>query len=196
MPEKNFSDEFIELYEKHIHREGADKLLKWLKTTDFFVAPASTKYHLCEAEGLLRHSLNVYKRLKQEVEQTDFASLGLEAPSEETIAIVGLLHDICKVGIYKVGTKNQKQKDGTWKEIPYYTVEDAFPYGHGEKSVVLISTFMKLSRKEMYAIRWHMGAFDESVKGGSYNLNKVYKLCPLALLAHIANQKATWFDEA
>lgn len=194
--EKTFSDEFVEIFEKNITRQGAKQLLNWLMHSDFFIAPASTKFHLSEPEGLLRHSLNVYHRLKDECEHTNFQDLGMEKPSDETIAIVGLLHDLCKVNTYKVGKKNQKQEDGSWKEVPYYTVEDDLPYGHGEKSVMMISGFMKLTRDEMYAIRWHMGGFDDAVKGGSFCLNKVYKVCPLALLAHIADQKATWFDEA
>lgn len=195
MAEKTFCDEFIEIYSNNIKRKGADKLLKWLMSTDFFIAPASTKYHSAEPEGLLKHSLYTYRRLKEECAHTDFAEMRVKAPSDETIAIVGLLHDLCKVNIYKVGKKNQKQADGTWKEVPFYTIEDELPYGHGEKSVMIINGFMKLTRDEMFAIRWHMGGYDDAVKGGSFCLNKTYKICPLALLAYIADQKATWFDE-
>lgn len=195
MAEKTFYDEFIEIYSNNIKRKGADKLLKWLMSTDFFIAPASTKHHFAEPEGLLKHSLYTYRRLKEECAHTDFAELRANAPSDETIAIVGLLHDLCNVNVFKVGKKNQKQADGTWKEVPFYTIEDELPYGHGEKSVMIINGFMKLTRDEMFAIRWHMGGFDDAVKGGSFCLNKTYKICPLALLAHIADQKATWFDE-
>ena len=150
--EKTFSDEFVEIFEKNITRQGSKQLLNWLMHSDFFIAPASTKFHLSEPEGLLRHSLNVYKRLKDECEHTNFQDMGMEKPSDETIAIVGLLHDLCKVNIYKVSERNQKQEDGSWKKVPYYTVEDELPYGHGEKSVMMISGFMKLTRDEMLSL--------------------------------------------
>ena len=57
--------EFIEIFENNIKREGAKELLDWLKKTDFFVAPASTKFHSAVAGGLCYHSLLTYKRFRQ-----------------------------------------------------------------------------------------------------------------------------------
>ena len=193
--EKTFSDEFVEIFEKNITRQGAKQLLNWLMHSDFFIAPASTKFHLSEPEGLLRHSLNVYKRLKDECEHTNFQDMGMEKPSDETIAIVGLLHDLCKVNIYKVSERNQKQEDGSWKKVPYYTVEDELPYGHGEKSVMMISGFMKLTRDEMYAIRWHMGGFDDSARAGSFSISVAFEKFPFAVQLHLADLESTYLRE-
>lgn len=87
-------NEFVKLYKKHIKRRGADKLLGYLVDKGFLEAPASTKYHGSYEGGLAEHSVNVMNRLmKKEV---------LQGYTKETIAIVGLLHDVCKVDLYKV----------------------------------------------------------------------------------------------
>lgn len=176
---------FTEIYKENIQREGGDKLFDWLSQNDFFEAPASTKFHGSYEGGLCEHSVNVFNRLKQ---------LCPESVSDQTIAICGLLHDVCKVKYYKTDTRNQKV-DGVWVQVPYYTVEDAFPYGHGEKSVYIISSFMKLSAEEAMAIRWHMGGFDDAVRGGSYSLSTAYEKYPLCVLLHTADMLATYVDE-
>ena len=175
-------DKFIKFYTENIKREGSDKLLEWLEKTDFFTAPASTRFHLCREGGLLEHSMNVFNRLDSD----DY--------SKETIAICGLLHDVCKANFYKTEMRNVKVK-GTWEQQPYYTVDDQLPYGHGEKSVYIISGFMKLTREEAMAINWHMGGFDERVKGGSYALSGAFEKYPLALHLHIADMQATYLDK-
>lgn len=181
-------EEFIKIFKENIKREGSEQLLEWLEKTDFFVAPASTRFHLCREGGLLQHSLNVYKRLEDEIEGMEY--------SNETIALVSLLHDICKVNFYKTEMRNAKNPEtGNWEQVPFYTVDDKLPYGHGEKSVYIISGFMKLSREEAMAIRWHMGGFDDSVKGGSYALSGAFEMFPLSLHLHIADMKASYFDE-
>ena len=184
----NTKDQFIEIYNQNIHREGADKLLEWLMKSDFFTAPASTRFHGNYAGGLVEHSLNVYEALKED---------GLVDRESETIAIVALLHDLCKVNFYKTEMRNVKNNDtGKWEQQPYYTISDQLPYGHGEKSVYIISGFMKLTREEAMAIRWHMGAFDDSAKGGSYALSSVFEQYPLALELHIADLRSTYLMES
>lgn len=179
-----------------ISRPGADKLLAWLESTDFFTAPASTRYHLAYPGGLVEHSVNVHRRLKK-LYTSEYAGVILPPPAadEETIAIIGLLHDVCKAGIYAVEMRNRKNEHGVWEQYPYYIVNDKLPYGHGEKSVYIISSFMNLTRQEAMAIRWHMGGFDESVKGGSFALAEAFKQYPLALLTHLADMQATYLDE-
>lgn len=184
--------EFSEIFDTHIKREGADKLMEWLTKSDFFTAPASTRFHGCYPGGLVQHSVNVYHRLKQLV---DTCWPGDEKPSEETIAIVSLLHDLCKVNYYTIEYRNRKNEHGVWEQIPYYAIDDRLPYGHGEKSVYIVSGFMRLTREEAMAIRWHMGGFDDSVKGGSYAMNDAWDQFPLAVLVHLADQLATHFDE-
>ena len=187
-------NEFITTYRAAIKREGADKLLDYLiSKSDFFTAPASSKFHSDYEGGLLDHSLNVYHRLLRLVER-EYGEGWKDVISPESVAIVGLLHDVCKINYYKVSYRNVK-KDGVWEQQPYYTIEDELPYGHGEKSVYIISGFMRLTREEAMAINWHMGGFDDRVKGGSYTVGHAFEKYPLAVLAHSADFLATYFDE-
>ena len=188
MPDTEFSskERFKEIFQNSITRDGADNLLKWLESADFFTAPASTKYHGAYEGGLLEHSLNVYDVLSGMPEAEHF--------STETIAIVSLLHDLCKVNFYKTGTRNVKE-NGQWIEKTFYEISEKFPCGHGEKSVIILQNFMKLESDEIFAIRAHMGGFDTSVKGGDYFIGKIFESCPLAILLHIADLKATYLLE-
>ena len=181
-------EKFINLL-KSTNREGIDNLIDWLENkTDFFTAPASTKYHLAKEEGLLEHSLNVYEELKHEY---GYGSEVEYIPS--TIKIVALLHDICKANFYKTSSRNIKNEQGKWEQVPYYITDDQFPIGHGEKSVILIQKFIDLKLEEIYAIRWHMGGFETKE---NYNyISNVFNKCNLALMLHIADLKATYIKE-
>lgn len=167
------------------NREGIEKLIDFLDRTDFYTAPASTRFHNSFESGLLAHSMNVYTSLKKLV--------GNEWP-EDTIIIVSLLHDICKVNMYKVDYRNKKDENGVWVKEPYYTTDDLMPLGHGEKSVMIISEFIKLSKEELYAIRWHMGGFEPKENYGY--LAKAYEKYPLAVYTHIADIMATYILES
>ena len=194
MAREKRDNEFVNVYRTFIKRDGAEKLLDYLMTkSDFFTAPASSKFHSDYEGGLLDHSLNVYYRLLRLVE-SEYGENWREVISPESVAIVGLLHDVCKTDMYKVSYRNVK-KDGVWEQQPYYTIEDELPYGHGEKSVYIISGFMRLTRDEAMAINWHMGGFDDRVKGGSYTVGRAFEKYPLAVLAHSADFLATYFDE-
>ena len=189
----SFKDQFIEIFEREVKREGSNKMLDYLKNTDFFKAPASTRFHLAREQGLCEHSLNVYFRLKELVanEKTEWA----KSVSDETIAIVALLHDVCKIDMYAVDYRNVKQPDGSWEKVPYYTIDEKMPYGHGEKSVYIVNGFMRLTREEAMCINWHMGGFDDRVKGGSMVIARAYSQYPLAVLLHIADVMASYLDE-
>lgn len=191
---EKLKNEFCELYEANIKREGADKLLEWLKNSDFFQAPASSKFHNAFDGGLCEHSMNVFRRLKGLWELEKKTQKNLESINLESVAICGLLHDLCKVNFYAVEMRNKKE-DGVWVQMPYYTVDESLPYGHGEKSVYIISGFMRLTRDEAMAINWHMGGFDTRVKGGDYSISGAYQKHPIAVLTHIADMEATYFDE-
>ena len=182
-------EEFLQICNEYVKRQGSQEFLDWLLKTDFFTAPASTKYHgACEG-GLLLHSLNVYKTLRER-----YFEEGKD--SEESFAICALLHDLCKAQFYKVSTRNVKNDvTGQWEKVPYYTVEDAFPYGHGEKSVFLIERFMRLKTSEAMAIRWHMGGFDDSARGGSFAISLAYEKYPLAVKLHLADLESTYLKE-
>lgn len=186
-------EEFLEIYKANIKRDGADKLLAWLESSDFFTCPASTKFHNNFEGGLCEHSINVYNRLKQLAKQ-QFGDDYAKVVSDETLAILGLLHDVCKVNTYKTDYRNVKV-DGVWTQQPYYSVSDDLPYGHGEKSVYMLCGFIKLSREEAIAINWHMGGFDMRVKGGSFALSDAYYKYPVAVLLAIADFMATYLDE-
>lgn len=184
-------DEFLKIYTDNIHRDGADKLLDWLKGSDFFTAPASAKYHSNHESGLCEHSINVYRRLSSVITSSKAEIINPKGiPVSETIAICGLLHDVCKVNFYTVSTRNVKNETtGQWEKQPYYAVDDQLPYGHGEKSVYIISGFMRLSREEAFAIRFHMGDYADK------NVPQAFRMFPLALMLHIADLEATFIDE-
>lgn len=187
--EKN-KQEFLDLAKTNIKRDGIEDLLKWLVSTDFFEAPASTKFHSAEAGGLCMHSINVYKRLVKLATE----EFGEENINLETLTIVSLFHDICKCCYYKVEMRNVKE-DGVWVQKPFYTVDDALPYGHGEKSVYILNGYIRLTREEALAINWHMGGFDRRVMGGDFTLEKAYYKYPLSVLVHISDIMATYLDE-
>lgn len=190
---KDFIKEFTEIYTSKINREGADKLLDWLLKSDFTTCPASTKFHSNHEGGLIEHSVKAYKRFIRNLVK-DYGENWQDHISEESAAIIGLLHDICKVGYYKQEMRNVKE-DGIWVQKPYYTVDDKLPYGHGEKSVYIISGFMKLTREEAMAINWHMGGFDARVQGGSYSISGAFYEFPVALIFHLSDLEATYLDE-
>ena len=179
-------EEFLKLL-RSIQREGIEQLIAFIESTDFFTAPASTRFHGDHAGGLLEHSMKVYEILVQKVKN---ASIKLDV-SEDTLKIVALLHDICKVNFYKIDYRNAKNALGVWEKVPYYTVEDTIPYGHGEKSVMMITEYMKLTSEEKYAIRWHMG-FTEP-KEQYTTIGIAYTKYPLALLMFEADLEATYF---
>jgi len=185
--------EFKEIYNSVIKRDGADKLMEYLENSDFFTAPASAKFHLAEEGGLCRHSVNVYKRLLNVVKK-EYGDSYANVVSDETIAVCALLHDVCKVNFYAVDYRNVKE-NGAWIKKPYYKVEERFPYGHGEKSVFIISQYMRLSAEEAMAINWHMGGFDERVRGGSFSLSEAMNKYKLVVLMHVADITATYIDE-
>ena len=189
-------DKFIKAYTENITRPGADKLLAWIESSDFVTAPASTRFHLSSPGGLLEHSLHVFERMKAICANEATITPGFNEPSMETIAICGLLHDTCKANFYAVEMRNRKNDQGRWEQYPFYVVDDKLPYGHGEKSVYIVSGFMRLSREEAMAIRWHMGFSDNDFKGGGYSVGNAFEKFPLAVLLHIADLQATYLDEA
>ena len=179
-------EEFISLL-RSTNREGIEEVIQFLEKSDFYKAPASTRFHGSFEGGLLEHSMKVYEILKHKVKNS---LLDLNV-SDDTLIIIALLNDICKVNFYKVDYRNAKNERGEWEKVPYYTVDDTIPYGHGEKSVMMITEYMKLTVEEKYCIRWHMG-FTEPKE--AYNtLGQAFKKFPLALILHEADLEATYF---
>lgn len=190
---EEMQEQFVSIFTKHIKREGSDNLLDWLITTDFFTCPASSKFHSAYEGGLCEHSIKVFNRFVKLLTM-EYGENFTDKISMESVAIISLLHDLCKVNFYKTEYRNVKV-DGQWIQVPYYTIEDSLPYGHGEKSVYIISGFMKLTREEAMAINWHSGGFDERVRGGSYAMADAYYKFPTAMLFHSADIMATYLDE-
>lgn len=188
-------DRFIEIYKEKIKREGADRLLDFLlsSSSDFFTAPASTRFHGNYEGGLLEHSLNVYDCLCDIMKRPRIKEVyGIEY-SEESIAIAALLHDLCKINFYNVSFRNVKNDVGKWESVPYYTIDDSLPYGHGEKSVYIISGYMRLTRDEAFAIRYHMGFSADKENHG--NVGKAMEMFPLAFFLNCADSEAAYYVE-
>ena len=138
-----------------INREGIDKLIHYLENqSDYFTAPASTRFHGNYTGGLAEHSHNVVTLL---LEKNERYQLGL---SEESIFIAGYCHDLCKVGVYKQAIRCRKNKLDKWEGYRTYEYDDELPLGHGEKSVIRLQQFIKkLTVEEIMMIRWHMGPY-------------------------------------
>lgn len=184
-------DTFIEIYTTHIKREGAQSFLDFLTSprSDFFTAPASTRFHGSYEGGLLEHSLHVYDCLKDYLSRIRCREVyGMEY-SADTIATVALLHDVCKVNVYRSSLRNKKV-EGQWTQVSVYEFDDPMPYGHGEKSVYMITPFMKLSREESFAIRYHMGF---SGNDPSNNVGYTFEHFPLAFALSTADMEATYY---
>ena len=194
--------DFVQVYNSSVNRrDGAVALLHWLThETDFFEAPASRKHHLARPGGLVIHSLNVYRRLRE----ITIRDMGDKIPQypvylppelEETVAVLGLLHDVCKVGVYHKADQFKAIAEGRLDALDTYTFRDPLPLGHGEKSLYLISKHMKLTDEEALAIRWHMGTYDDAVKGGSRSMTEAMELTPWVWRLQEADMCATWIDE-
>jgi hypothetical protein len=195
MDEKNnkewIKDRFLSLYERHIcfnGRPGSDDLLNWLSSTDFFEAPASAKYHGAYEGGLLEHTLNVYDRLSSRL--CNERTRGIY--SETTVAIVALLHDICKVDFYEKNIITRRKDDGSLEEIPVWGYKNTGFPGHGERSLYMVSRYIDLTEEEAVAIDRHMGPYD---RRGYKDLTRIWKEYPLAYHLYMADMEATWEDE-
>lgn len=174
-------------------KENMEAFIDYLENrTDYFTAPASTQFHGAYEGGLVDHSLAVYDNLVRMVQLFNIPG------KEESLIIIALLHDLCKTNFYKIGYRNRKnEQTGQWEKVQIYEIEDKMPLGHSEKSIILIQQFFKLSKEETLAIRWHMGAFDDSVQGGYGGmkaLSTAYEMCPLAAAMHMADMATSYFD--
>ena len=179
--------EFSRIVDTYIKREGIQDFTEWLWNTDFFLAPASTRYHGCFEGGLAMHSLNVYSQLKKLCKWYNCDV------SDESIAIVALFHDVCKIGCYKTEMRWRKNSSSQWEQYPTYKFEEDFAYGgHGAKSVFLVQSFMKLTPEEASAINCHMGQWDATTYS---NPTVVFERNLLAWLLHVADEAADFIVE-
>ena len=193
MADRTDRERFIGIYRDKIKREGSEELLRFLcsESSDFFTAPASTRYHGAETGGLCRHSLNVYDCLCDQLARPRMKEMYGIHYDDESIAISALLHDLCKVNFYRVESRNVK-KNGVWTAVPYYTIDDRLPYGRGGGGGDIISGFMRLTRDEAFAIRYHMG-FSGTEDNGT--VGKALEMFPLAFALSVADMEAAYFME-
>jgi hypothetical protein len=174
-------EKFIEIYSRYITRAGARDLLNWIENSDFFTAPASTRYHEAYEGGLCEHSVCVFNELTRLLKAYPEMKV-----FDETVAIVSLLHDLCKIDCYKTEFRNKKE-NGVWLQVPFYTFQEDVCFGsHGAKSVFIIQKFMKLTDTEVVAINCHMG-----VENGNYAVYDAFRQFPLAFLLHTADMAST-----
>ena len=185
----NRKDDFIRLFTQHIKRPGATELLEWLESTDFFEAPASTRFHGNYEGGLCEHSVNVWEELVRLLKAYPEVKV-----TAESAAIVSLLHDLCKIGCYKTELRNKKE-NGVWRSVPTYVFNEDFAFGgHGSKSVFLAQKYLALTDTEAVTINCHMGAWDRSPN--DYGVGSAYENYPLAWLLHVADESATYIRES
>lgn len=187
-----------------VQRHGMDKLLEYIRRSDFYKAPASTKYHLSCEGGLLQHSLNVLDALRSILMRNDncpshggwdymVAGKTVVNTPDESVTIMALLHDICKTYFYATSTRNAKnERTGKWEKVPYFTVKDRMPLGHGDKSVMIIKQYIDLTNPEMYAIWWHMGYTDTS---DPLSLTNAIEAYPIIWALHTADMMASHMME-
>ncbi len=175
-----------------VQREGIDKLLDFIRKSDFYTAPASTRFHGAKEGGLLEHSLNVYTCLQSKA-YNPLWDEHLKSIDKDSLIIMALLHDLCKTYYYTIEMRNKKNDRGQWESVPFYAVDDKIPYGHGEKSVMMIEEYIKLKPVERYAIRWHMGAYEGEKSWNT--LGTAMEKYPLILALHQADMEATYLME-
>lgn len=187
---------FKQLVTTHIQRDGVDNLLEWVTNeTDFLTAPASTRYHGSYEGGLLEHSLNVFNQLVWEMDHV-VGEGWTELYSMETVAIVALFHDLCKIDRYVLGQKWRKDENGEWESYDAYEYNQQKPeMGHGAQSVYYLQKFIQLTEMEAQAIYWHMGAYDISPYSTLAACSETFKWNPLAFLLHRADMAATYVVE-
>lgn len=184
-----------------VTRDGVDKLMAFIRKSDMYAAPASTRFHLSVTGGLLQHSLNVLDALRANLTKNDDGTYSYEVAgvpaarvTEENVIIMALLHDICKTYFYSTSTRNVKnEKTGKWEKVPFYTVNDLMPLGHGPKSAMLIKNYIKLTSEEMYAIWWHMGFTDQHTD--TMSLAAAIQKYPIVWALHTADMMASNFME-
>lgn len=194
MDDKQIQDDkarFVGIIKDNVTRDGINAVMAFLDNSDFYIAPASTQYHNACDGGLLNHSLNVYDCL---VRLNDTFNLSFKP---ESMAISALFHDICKTNVYVKGTRNRKNALGQWEAVDIWEFKDSLPLGHGEKSVIMLQSMgLKLTKNELFTIRWHMAGFDNAVKGGERGMSSAYEQSPLAAALNMADMAATYLTEA
>lgn len=192
--------EFDSLISKISSRPGVNELINWLNKTDFFTAPASTKYHNACTGGLLNHSLSVAKcALKLFEDYKELITDTDPSVTEESIILTALFHDLCKVNVYSTEQRNRKNAEGQWEQYDVYKFTENFPLPHASKSLYMLNNFVKLNAAEIMAVAHHMGYSDPSNTAvNGYNnmaINDAFAKFPLSVLIHMADVMSCFIIE-
>ena len=180
---KESKEKYEELLEKISSRKGVLELSEYLKKHGLFEAPASTKFHLCSEGGLIIHSVSV-------------ATLALKMKSvmypeadDDSVILCSLFHDAHKVTdgfSHKTYIQNNTE---TAARQPYFWNKEQMNFSGGQKSLLIVSKFVDLTKDEMQAIAYHDGPYVPSwddIKWDPY---------PMTLLIHSADMWSTWVLE-
>lgn len=203
MTNEENKERYLELLSS-VNRDGINELIEFIKSTDFFKAPASTIYHSNTEGGLCKHSLNVYDSMLM------LNSVYLTELNPDSIKLVALLHDLSKVDLYELNYANKKQytdygsqKDAiglfNWVQVPYYKKKDStdreYVFGdHGVSSFLMINKYIKLTDSEMAAIINHHGVFGANSRPID-DITEIFERYPLAAILHLADSAATYIVE-
>lgn len=187
---------FKKAVKETIQRDGIENLMEWLENeTNFFTSPASTRYHGSYEGGLVEHSLNVFNQMLFELD-TVVGKGWEDLYPMESVAIVALFHDLCKIGQYRETEKWRKNSDGEWESYLAYEYDpEQLTMGHGAKSNYFLQRFIHLTTMEAQAIFWHMGAYDISPYASLNGCGAAFETNPLSFLIHRADMAATYVVE-
>lgn len=188
MNDKEYFNQFCEFMQTPNGRPICNvNTVDWLMKEGFFIKPAAIKHHGNHTGGLFEHSLEVAKVLVEMTEKFDIKWTRPESPY-----IVGMLHDVCKLDDYCDGNASDVVVMGTGSPIsknPDWTYNDAPMFkGHGDKSVMMLSTVMTLTEEEMLCIRFHMGAYKTEDWDG---FDKAIRKYSSVLFTHTADMYAS-----
>jgi len=179
MSEKGLEERYATLKAKVVERKNDfDAFIEMLETkTNWLTSPASTRFHLNVEKGLLKHSVGVAESL---LKFRDFLAPNI---SDESCVIVGLFHDVGKVGMpgKPLYIKNDNEWEVKKRGITYKTNPEVVQMGLAARSLYLVSKFIPLSAAEAQAILYHDGQYIEE------NRFVAHKEEPLTLLTHWAD---------
>lgn len=167
-------------------------IVSYLSSTDFYSAPASSRYHDMFPGGLLYHHLQVYNQILDLRQIGKFQNVDIASA-----VLVALVHDWCKIGMYEKYAKNVKNPvTKEWDSVNAYRIRDDSTgrLGHGPQSVVMAMRlcniqYSTLTDDELAAIRWHSATYDVT-SYDIYALNDCNRNIPLVHMLQFADQLA------
>ena len=184
--EKTLHDTYCTLVKMCSDTDRADRFIQWVEKTDFFTAPASTKYHDAHRCGLVKHTLLVAKVMLDLAKLPQFSGINIS-----DAILTALVHDLCKINFYEEYIRNVKDNNtGNWYEQKAYRCKGSqIPLGHGVTSLYMAMRFFCINMDQALAIRWHMSDYTAS-EHEKYDLMEANK-CPMVQMLQIADRMAS-----